>query len=719
MTLDETYERILLGIEREKREYAIRLLRCLAFARRPLRAEELAEVLAIQFDTAIPRLKTSLRPGDADEAVLSACSTLVTIIEPDEDNEEDDDGDNDSSRVVQFSHYSVKEFLTSERLAKSDKRDLSEYYISPELAHTVLAQTCISTLLQPDLHIEDVTDSFPLAEYAAQNWFHHAQCDGVPPQVQDGMERLFDPDRTHFATWVSIHDIDSHPSQELPKASPLYYATYCGIESLVVHLLITHGLHPNRRESCGHKGTPLRVAVVSGHTSIVRLLLEYTTNVNARDMDGITLLHEAAMSGNFEIAQLLLSHDAVVNALDDCGDSPLHKAVRSQNYGVVGLLLKGGADVNAWNNDGVTPLHDSARSGSLEIVRSLLSYGTDVEAFDCARNSPLYEAVQSQQLDVVDLLLKSGADVNARNGYDLTPLHEAAQSGLFDIAQSLLSHGADVKALDHEKNCPLHKAVQSQQLDVVELLLKAGADVNVWNEDNSTPLHEGTKQGNSEIVQLLLSHGAVIDTLNDEGNSSLGEAGRSRNANVVESRSLFYNVMRKVLKFSCIAALAGTFYLAFMLSQARKTPWHEAAQSRKLYVAKLTAGIMGHSPYFILFLKALSELASWYMSRVRTFGNLHYWFQKTVKRLLVLLAFQWWSIPLRAYRELLGETLEGTPKIFYMGLFITVAISLATCELTYQVALPLAVISWKFKFLHLWILFFMEVCRAFEEFDRE
>src|SRR5713226_8776311 len=199
MTLDETYERILLGIDREKREHAIRLFQCLAFSRRPLCANELAEVFAIEFGTTTPMLNTSLRPEDADEAVLSACSTLVTTIELDE---------YPKSRVVQFSHYSVKEFLTSERLARSEKRDLFQYYISSEPAHTVLAQTCISTLLQSDLHPSDITDGFPLAKYAAQNWFYHAQCDAVASQIQDGMERLFDPDRTHFAAWISIHDPD-------------------------------------------------------------------------------------------------------------------------------------------------------------------------------------------------------------------------------------------------------------------------------------------------------------------------------------------------------------------------------------------------------------------------------------------------------------------------------------------------------------------------------
>src|SRR5713226_3952128 len=69
MTLDETYEWILLGIDREKREHAIRLFKCLAFSRRPLRANELTEVFAIEFGKPTPMLNTSLRSKEAAEAV--------------------------------------------------------------------------------------------------------------------------------------------------------------------------------------------------------------------------------------------------------------------------------------------------------------------------------------------------------------------------------------------------------------------------------------------------------------------------------------------------------------------------------------------------------------------------------------------------------------------------------------------------------------------------
>lgn len=70
-TLDETYERILLGIDEEKWEYALRLLQCLAVARRPLTARELAEVLAVEFNTGdIPKLNVDLHPRDADKAIF-------------------------------------------------------------------------------------------------------------------------------------------------------------------------------------------------------------------------------------------------------------------------------------------------------------------------------------------------------------------------------------------------------------------------------------------------------------------------------------------------------------------------------------------------------------------------------------------------------------------------------------------------------------------------
>jgi hypothetical protein len=172
-TLDETYSRTLQGIDEEKREYAQRLFRCLMVSNRPLRVEELAEVLAIQFDeAATPTFNADWRPENPGEMVISVCSTLITTV------------DRGGHQVAQFSHFSVKEYLTSERLAMAEER-LSYYHILPEPAHTVLAHAALSVLLQFDDKTDrDTIGNFPLASYAARHWVDHAQFRGISSHIQ-------------------------------------------------------------------------------------------------------------------------------------------------------------------------------------------------------------------------------------------------------------------------------------------------------------------------------------------------------------------------------------------------------------------------------------------------------------------------------------------------------------------------------------------------------
>src|SRR6266849_9902623 len=78
--LDETYERILRDIDSQKQKYAKRLFQCLLVAIRPLRIEELAPILTVQFDATAPTSsKKRSRPLNAKGLVLSACSSLISI----------------------------------------------------------------------------------------------------------------------------------------------------------------------------------------------------------------------------------------------------------------------------------------------------------------------------------------------------------------------------------------------------------------------------------------------------------------------------------------------------------------------------------------------------------------------------------------------------------------------------------------------------------------
>ena len=74
--------------------------------------------------------------------------------------------DREGHQVILFSHFSITEFLTSERLATAEE-SLSYYHILPEAAHTVLAQASLTVLLQLDDKIDRNTiGHFPTALYA-------------------------------------------------------------------------------------------------------------------------------------------------------------------------------------------------------------------------------------------------------------------------------------------------------------------------------------------------------------------------------------------------------------------------------------------------------------------------------------------------------------------------------------------------------------------------
>jgi hypothetical protein len=177
-TLDDTYERTLLEINEANWEFAHRLLQCVAVACRPLRVEELAEFLAFDFSAGpIPEFHESFRPADPIHAVLSTCPSLFSVV------------DVDDSEVIQFSHFSVKEYLMSARLAEGSDIMSQRYHVSMAGAHTLAAQACLGILLHLDENIDsDSLEKIPLAEYAAEHWVDHVQFKDVSQRVEAGLK---------------------------------------------------------------------------------------------------------------------------------------------------------------------------------------------------------------------------------------------------------------------------------------------------------------------------------------------------------------------------------------------------------------------------------------------------------------------------------------------------------------------------------------------------
>jgi ankyrin repeat protein len=536
-TLDGTYEQALRAIDKQKWDYAYRLFQCLVVSQRSLRVEELAELFVIQPNAeAIPTFDAYLRPENPEEFVLSACSTLVVVVNI------------GGQKIVQFSHFSVREYLISHRIANSGH--VSHFRILPRLAHALLARACLTVLLLLHDRIgEDDIRNFPLALYAAEHWVDHAQFQNVSSDIQNEMECLFDKNKPHFVAWIWLYNIDNsfspfrfsvaavHPAQ--PYGVPLYYAALCGFRDIAEHVVDAHPQDVNAVG--GKRGTPLRAALDKGHLSVAILLVERGADTGFLDSRSRTPLHIASYRGYVGVVSLLIDRGADLNAEEDTRATPLYLATEEGRQDIARLLLEHSANANLPNACGTTPLHLASERGHDDIVRILLDHGADANHVDSGDwhspyfpsleghgeifwllfdhgadanhpenrfSTPLHLASPRGYSNIVQLLLRHGADANRPDNRGLTPLYVASQAGHSDIVQLLLHHGADANLPDNRGWTPLHVTSQEGHNDIVQLLLNRGADTNHRDNRGWTPLHLASLQGHNDIVQLLLDHGA-------------------------------------------------------------------------------------------------------------------------------------------------------------------------------------------------------------------
>jgi ankyrin repeat protein len=515
-TLDKTYEQALLAIDGEMRQFAQRLFQCLSVSIRPLRVEELADILAVRFDEGeLPKFNPDWRLGDAQAAVLSVCSNLISVV------------DVNGSQIVQFSHFSVKEFLTSNRLATAIE-ELSGYYIVPRSAHTILAQASLSVLLQLDDRIDrDGIKNFPFSSYAAHHWVEHGQFEGVSSAIQVAMEHLFNPDKPYFANWLWIYDMDDpwreetptmHPERP-PPATPIYYAVLCGFRQLIEHLITSYPDDVN--VTGGYYQSPLLAALVMEDIDSALSLLKQGADVNVLDKSGRSPLHRATEGGRIDIADLLLTHDADINLPNSEGDSALSLASYKGEMEILRLFLQRGADVNSQNDWGWTPLYAASRSGHVNMAELLIQHGADVGSPHNEGRTPLHAASFGGHVKMAEWLIRYCADVGSRDNDGWTPLHQASSRGQTAVAELLIQRGADLCSRDDDSRTPLHVAARQGHLETVKFLLECGADRNIRDDRNKTPLDLASDYNKLDVANFLSRSSIALEEEVDPNTSSI------------------------------------------------------------------------------------------------------------------------------------------------------------------------------------------------------
>ena len=377
-TLDETYERILSAISDEHSDYVIRILRWLASSARPITLKEVTEIAALDpFRDPEPAFAEE-EVLDDERSVLSLCSSLVAFTE-------------DTDDIVALAHYSVKEYLISERSR------VSRYSLYDLDCNDFIATSCLKyylQLLQPNHLNENQNVLHALKRYIMEYWRTHCQLAAEKSShwILPASKLLSTGAVKFIGNRICSQPEDSQLSSYLHTPPALYASISLELNNLAIFLLeneeetrIKEGLSYSwsdiaKKVLYNHEILPtLHLAVRQGNEQLVSRLLDKGADINCRDFNGKTCFHYAVLMNNCGMTLLLLKRGADVNQIISFKLSALHIASEKGYKQMVELLLEKGADVNLTRSGECSALALASRRGHKQIVELLLEKGADID----------------------------------------------------------------------------------------------------------------------------------------------------------------------------------------------------------------------------------------------------------------------------------------------------------------------------------------------------
>jgi hypothetical protein len=155
----------------------------------------------------------------------------------------------------------------------------------------------------------------------------------------------------------------------------------------------------------------LHDAAKAGDVEAVRSWLAKVADKEAKDKDGATPLHVAAMKGHASVVEMLVQAGADMDAREGAhGLTTLHIAASQGHASVVEVLIQAGANKEAKAMQGWTPLHVAAMKGRASVVEVLVAAGAAKEAKDENGWTPLWLANKVHNESVANILRKAGAE---------------------------------------------------------------------------------------------------------------------------------------------------------------------------------------------------------------------------------------------------------------------------------------------------------------------
>ncbi|KAL5090457.1 hypothetical protein Trisim1_004354 [Trichoderma cf. simile WF8] len=528
--LDATYDRILQNIDTRFQNQVINTLKWLAFSKTTLTIEQISDIFIIHPDNDVVFDETERLFSSTD--ILKYFSGLVIHLPPyhwisaEEPHFE-----------VRLAHFSIKEYLTSRRIAGNPT---SAFSITEVDAHLYIAKSCLAylkyvttiTKIKREKYSESM-NGFPLVQYVTHYWALHLE---EVPRTSWPTDLTEDAALALAVRSRSLHlqlylETNTSTKRHMRHASlkPHCYTALRGFHQLT-ELLISQEYGANKYLTQEDLDFGLYVAAHEGHLDIVRLFLEAGANVNTPCDDWGSALEAAAEGRHFDVLKILIngSRSQISLSYALCWDAR-----------TIEILLDGGADINKQIGHGGTALCYAAAARDSAPFDLLLERGANVNASGGWYGTPLQAAfrlgykVSELILERVQKLLDCGADPNIQGGLNGTALQAAccfSLSAWHDIGvkmkaiRILIEHGASVNTQGGQYGSALHAAASSrhpQAAQVIKLLLDNGAEINQGKlaknvsrfvcYEGGTALQVACHEGTIEVVRFLLGCGADVN----------------------------------------------------------------------------------------------------------------------------------------------------------------------------------------------------------------
>lgn len=480
-------------------EDARQILTFLCFSARPLTVEELIHGYAVDL-TGPPRLDIDGRLLDT-ESLKEICPGLIEIVQ--------DPDKLTSTPIVRIVHFSVKEYLESDRIIK---QKASMFAMNSEDAHALVLQTCLVYLREPAL-VHGLSEinllGFPLALYAAEFWYNHYEmAKNKRAQFENLVLTLFMKSEQSFYTWIRLHNVEEPwrrgPDFHLATStipSQVYYASLLGLYWVLQAFLdgvTDHDIRKRLANTQGrYFGNALQAASSRGHEKVVDILLNNGADVNTHGGPYDNALQAASHYGHKNVVQKLLAKGAKGGALQTASYNGQEKMVR--------MLLDLGADVNDQQGQYGNALRGASFKGNENIVQVLIDNGAEVNADGGHFSNALQAASYNGHERVVHLLLSKGANMHVHGKRYGNALQAASYNGQVKVVQVLINHGANVNSQGGLFGNALQAASYKGHEKVVQALLDNGADIDAQGAYFENAIEAATRNEHGKVVELLLS----------------------------------------------------------------------------------------------------------------------------------------------------------------------------------------------------------------------